>query len=457
MEVEALLESHLAQERAFLVGVELRNQYNPWSVEDSLQELARLATTAGLEVVGYEVQRLDSPNPATYIGTGKVDELKLWQRDLGYNVLLFDDELLPRQQRNLEEELDTKVVDRTALILDIFAQHAHTKEGQLQVELAQLEYRLPRLTRMWTHLARQAGGRAGGAQGGVGVRGPGETQLEIDRREIGRRIARLKEELESVRRHRDMYRKQRRQAGIPTVSLVGYTNAGKSTLLNSLTEAGVPVADQLFATLDPTTRRVELPGGTECLFTDTVGFIQKLPTQLVAAFRATLEEINESDVLLHVVDITHANMLEQADEVERVLETLGANDQPMVVALNKVDKVMDEKAYGLQIDMEAIAAIQASEEIELLLDRYPEATLVSAKWGIGLDQLLERVESVLLQDMVEVDVLIPYRAGDLVDLFHRRGHIRDEDYTEQGTVIRGRLPARLVRHFEAYADGVPSD
>jgi GTP-binding protein HflX len=217
------------------------------------------------------------------------------------------------------------------------------------------------------------------------------------------------------------------------------------------------VADQLFATLDPTTRRVELPGGTECLFTDTVGFIQKLPTQLVAAFRATLEEINESDMLLHVVDITHRNVLEQADEVERVLETLGANNQPMVVALNKVDKVLDEKTYGLQVDTEAILAFQASEDVQLLLDRYPDAVLVSAKWGIGLDGLLERVETVLLQDMVELDVLIPYQAGDLVDLFHRRGQVREEGYTEQGTVIRGRLPARLVRHFEPYVASVPSE
>lgn len=422
-----------------------------------MEELAQLANTAGLKVVGQETQRLGHPKPATYIGSGKVEELKLLQREFDYNVLLFDDELLPRQQRNLEEGLGIKVVDRTALILDIFAQHAHTKEGQLQVELAQLEYRLPRLTRMWTHLARQAGGRAGGAQGGVGVRGPGETQLEVDRREISRKIAKLKDELESVRKHRQMYRERRRRAGIPTVSLVGYTNAGKSTLLNSLTEAGVLVADQLFATLDPTTRRVELSSGIECLFTDTVGFIQKLPTQLVAAFRATLEEINEADVLLHVVDITHRNALEQADEVEKVLEELGANDRPMVVALNKVDKVLDEKSYGLEVDTEQIAAFEASEAVQLLLDRYPEATLASAKWGIGLKRLLEQIEGVLVADMVDLDVLIPYRAGELVNLFHKRGRVETEDYNEHGTLIHGKLPRHLVPHFELYIDGLGPD
>lgn len=369
-------------------------------------------------------------------------------------MLIFDHELSPRQQRNLEEELDIKVVDRTALILDIFAQHARTKEGQLQVELAQLEYRLPRLTRLWTHLARQAGGRAGGAQGGVGVRGPGETQIEVDRREIGRRIAKLKEELESVRTHRKMHRKQRRRAGIPTVSLVGYTNAGKSTLLNSLTGAGVLEADQLFATLDPTTRRVELPGRAECLFTDTVGFIQKLPTQLVAAFRATLEEINESDVLLHIVDITHPNALEQAAEVERVLEDLGAQDSPMVVALNKVDKVLDEKSYGLEVDAEKLSAFEASEPVRLLTAKYPDAVLISAKWGIGMELLLEQVEDVLMRDMIAVDVLIPYQFGELVHLFHEKGSVEEEDFNEQGTLIRGKLPIQLVKHFEPYADGL---
>ena len=436
------------------MGAELKRRHNPWRIEDSVEELARLAETAGLEVAGQAIQRLNRLNPATYIGSGKVEELELMKRELAYDVLVFDDELSPRQQRNLEEELDIKVVDRTALILDIFAQHAHTREGQLQVELAQLEYRLPRLTRMWTHLARQAGGRAGGARGGVGVRGPGETQLEVDRREIGRRIAKLKEQLESVRTHREMYRKQRRRAGIPTVSLVGYTNAGKSTLLNSLTGAGVLEADQLFATLDPTTRRVDLPGGTECLFTDTVGFIQKLPTQLVAAFRATLEEISESEVLLHVIDITHTNSLEQATEVESVLAELGAANSPVVVALNKIDLALGEKSYGLEVGAERLSALAATSAVQQLTNKHPDAVLISAKWGIGMQALLERVESVLTRDMVEISVLIPYEAGELVHLFHERGQVEEENYNEQGTLICGRLPAREVPRFQPYAYGV---
>jgi GTP-binding protein HflX len=415
-----------------------------------LAELARLAETAGLKVVGQATQSLNSLVPATYIGSGKVEELKLLQQDLAYNVLLFDDELSPRQQRNLEKLLDIKVVDRTALILDIFAQHARTREGQLQVELAQLEYRLPRLTRMWTHLARQAGGRAGGTGGGVGLRGPGETQLEVDRREIGRRIAKLKRDLDAVRSHRKRHRKQRKRMGIPTVSLVGYTNAGKSTLLNRLTNAGVLAVDQLFATLDPTTRRVELPGDTECLFTDTVGFIQKLPTQLVAAFRATLEEINESDVLLHVVDITHPNAPEQANAVEIVLEDLGANEHPMVVALNKADRLLQSETDRDADSLDEIFVHRMCENIQLLKDRYPDAILVSAKQGSGLDQLLEHVRDVLTREMVEVKVLIPYRAGDMVQLFHKQGWVEAEDYNEQGTLIRGKLPGRLVQHFSKY-------
>ncbi len=296
-------------ESAILVGIEIKGRHPTWSLEDSLSELERLAETAGLRVVGRMEQRLDRPHPATYIGSGKVEELIALRADTGAQVVVFDEELSPAQQRELERAFanpDVKVLDRTALILDIFAQHAHTREGALQVELAQYEYRLPRLTRAWTHLARQAGGAsARGGAGGVGLRGPGETQLEVDRREIGKRIAHLKRELEEVRKHRAQYRRRRNEEAIPVIALVGYTNAGKSTLLNALTGSDVLTADQLFATLDPTTRRIKLPGGREVLATDTVGFIQKLPTTLVAAFRATLEEIAEADLILHVVDITH--------------------------------------------------------------------------------------------------------------------------------------------------------
>ena len=308
-------------------------------MDDSLTELALLSDTAGLEVVGELTQKLNHPHVETYIGPGKVEELKALAEDSLTQVVIFDDELSPRHQRELEKALGTnmRVLDRTALILDIFAQHANTSAGMLQVELAQYEYYLPRLTRQWTHLARQAGGGGGraGSTGGVGLRGPGETQLEVDRRQIRNRIANLKKQIEKVRAHRERYRAQRKRSRLPTVALVGYTNAGKSTLLNRLAKADVYVADQLFATLDPTTRRVELPGGYQALFTDTVGFIQKLPTTLVAAFHATLEEIAEADLLLHLVDISHPNALNQFEVVQQTLEEIGAGHIPIITALNK--------------------------------------------------------------------------------------------------------------------------
>ncbi|MCK4472522.1 MAG: GTPase HflX, partial [Anaerolineae bacterium] len=324
-----------------------------------------------------------------------------------------------------------KLLDRTALILDIFAQHARTREGALQVELAQYEYRLPRLTRAWTHLARQAGGRAGGALGGVGVRGPGETQLETDRRVIGRRIAQLKRELEEVRAHRGRHRARRRKTGVPTVAIVGYTNAGKSTLLNALSDAGVLVADQLFATLDPTTRRVELPGGGVALFTDTVGFIQKLPTQLVAAFRATLEEVTEADLLLHVLDVTHPQAKRQAEAVRETLEHIGAADRPIISALNKIDR------------------LPTPDGLFPLEARFPNGVFISALTGEGLESLLARIEGELEVQMTWLDVLIPYESGELVALFHRRGLIEQEEHTEAGTRLTGRVPRALVGRFHA--------
>jgi GTP-binding protein HflX len=351
-------------ERAFLIGVELRNDEGLLSMQASLRELALLSKTAGLKVVGHATQRLDHPDPKTFLGSGKVKQVKDLAEDALADIILFDDELSPRHQRELEEIFpgDIRILDRTALILDIFAQHARTREGALQVELAQYEYRLPRLTRAWTHLARQAGGGGGraGAVGGVGLRGPGETQLEVDRRDIDRRITRLRSELEKVRRHRRQYRIRRRKAEIPTVALVGYTNAGKSTLLNKISGADVYVADQLFATLDPTTRRVELSSGQQILMTDTVGFIQKLPTMLVAAFRATLEEITEADLLLHVVDITHRNVLSQAKAVRKTLEDIEGQDLPVVTALNKIDLLSDpDYAFGLVDEFERAVPISA--------------------------------------------------------------------------------------------------
>ena len=292
-------------EKGYLVGINVYQETALLNVDDSLEELALLAKTAGINVVGQASQNVRQINPATFIGTGKIEEIV---EDA--DVVIFDDELSPRHQRELEKRFGEKIrlLDRSALILDIFAQHARTREGALQVELAQYEYRLPRLTRQWTHLARQAGGgSARGGSGGVGLRGPGETQLEVDRREIGRKIIKLKTDLEQVRAHRSLHRDKRRKSGMPLVALVGYTNAGKSTLINALSDSSIYVADQLFATLDPTTRRIELPNRSEILLSDTVGFIQKLPTTLVAAFRATLEEITEADLLLHVVDASHPN------------------------------------------------------------------------------------------------------------------------------------------------------
>ncbi len=435
-ERKRLLPTEAPQERAVLVGVDIRSRRkrSPFTMEESLAELARLAETAGLEVVGTITQRLDRPHPATLIGKGKLEELKALVEATNANVVIFDEELSPRQQRELEEILgeDVKVLDRTALILDIFAQRAQTKEGVLQVELAQYIYRLPRLTRAWTHLARQAGGAAGrGGIGGVGLRGPGETQLEVDRREIKKRIAQLRRELEEVRAHRTRYRKRRQEAEIPVVSLVGYTNAGKSTLLNALTRAQVYADDKLFATLDPTTRRVVLPGGQEILISDTVGFIQKLPTQLVAAFRATLEEILDADVLVHVVDITHSAFLNQVDTVERVLKDLGAADIPVVMALNKIDAL-------------------PPEELEKRLAYFPEGVPISALKGWGLEELLSRIEETLQARLIPVHVLIPYDKADLVALFHRSGIVEDERYTSKGTWIVGRVPPHVAAQVAPY-------
>ncbi len=416
------------QKRALLIGVEVKQSRPLLNVEESMAELARLADTAGVQVVGEISQRVDRIHPATFIGSGKAAEVRLLAEEAEAELVIFDDELSPRHQRELQEVLGegALLLDRTALILDIFAQHAHTREGQLQVELAQLEYRLPRLTRMWTHLARQAGGRAGGSHGGVGLRGPGETQLEVDHRIISQRIDRLKAEIEKVRAHRGRYRARRRRSAIPVVAIVGYTNAGKSTLLNHLSGATVRTGDKLFATLDPTTRRVRLPSGHEALFTDTVGFIQKLPTTVVVAFQATLEEITEADLLLHIVDASHPQAAAQVEAVEETLAELEIDTIPTIIALNKIDLLDGGK---LSVDYEGASAI-------------------SALTGTGMRELLERTDRELSSTWVRIDVVIPYQQGALTALFHEQGIVEQETHTDAGVRILGKVPGRLAYRFQ---------
>jgi len=417
--------------------VEVHGREGLFSVQDSLDELEQLAHTAGVEVVGRETQRLATINPATYIGSGKVEEIKALRQELGYDLLLFDEKLSPAQLRNLEEALEVKVLDRTALILDIFALHARTKEGALQVELAQYTYRLPRLTRQWTHLSRQT-------VGGVGLRGPGETQLETDRREIGHRIAQLRQEIEQVRQQRSLQRRRRRRAGMPVIAIVGYTNAGKSTLLNRISGADVLVADQLFATLDPTTRKVALPSGKEVLFTDTVGFIQKLPTELVAAFHATLEEVQEADILLHVVDISDRNLMQKVQAVEEVLGDLEADDKPAIVALNKVDLVDPDAELQESANHHETRLAMRHNMLGELHANYAHVVPVSAEQGVGMEELLGAVEQLLVEQMVEMEVVIPYSAGELLSLWHKQGVIDEQRYQQGGIRVRGKLPRWMV-------------
>jgi len=433
---ETVRTERLKSDRALLVGVDLFYEDNLLSLENSLAELRRLADTAGFQIAGQVTQKLDHPNPKTFIGSGKAKEVKRIVHELEVEVVLFDDELSPRHQRELEEILgeEIRVIDRTALILDIFAQHAQTREGALQVELAQYEYRLPRLTRAWTHLVRQAGGGGGrtGGTAGVGLRGPGETQLEADRREIRRRISHLRQELEKVRAHRKRYRSRRKESKIPVVSLVGYTNAGKSTLLNQLSDANVYVANKLFATLDPTTRRVELPDGSPTLFTDTVGFIQKLPTTLVAAFRATLEEIAEADLLLHVLDITHPQVQKHAEAVHQTLVEIHADHIPVIPVLNKIDRLTHP------------------DQARRNLDSFPNAVAVSALHGDGIGDLLQTVKNRLYESYEPVLVELPYNKGELISLFHEEGHIEQLENKYQGVFIQGRIPLRHVAKYKPY-------
>ncbi|MCE7927160.1 MAG: GTPase HflX [Dehalococcoidia bacterium] len=362
-------------DRAYLVAADTRGALLP--VAESLGELAELARTAGAEVAGSTSQRLDHPHVATYVGKGKVEEVREAAHEAGANVVIFDDELSPSQQRNLERALGMKVIDRTALILDIFATRAQTREGRLQVALAQMQYLLPRLAGQWSHLERM--------EGAIGTRGPGETQIETDRRLIRSRISKIRRDLESVRQQRSLYRRQRQRAGMPVVALVGYTNAGKSTLMRALSGADVLAENRLFATLDPVTRRLRLPTGETVLLTDTVGFIQKLPTELVAAFRATLEELEEADLLLHVLDVAHPSSSEHARTVEATLSELGVAGKPILLALNKVDLLLNEDGSRVTTYAGAKAALASAGRSAR------GGVPVSAQNRWGLDELLQRI------------------------------------------------------------------
>lgn len=419
-----------------------------FSLEESMKEMKELIKTAGLECVGEITQRLQEVNPKTYIGSGKVLEANDLLHEHDSCTIVFDAELSPGQQKSLEnafnkkvlqndfmgseQEGEIKVIDRTALILDIFAQHAKTREGKLQVDLALHEYRKPRLTRMWTHLERQSGA------GGVGLRGPGESQLEIDKRLVRDRIIVLKRKIDDVQKQRDMHRRGRSRTGLPVLALVGYTNAGKSTLLNYLTRAGVMAESMLFATLDPTTRKVKLPGyktHPEVLLTDTVGFIQKLPTHLVAAFRATLEEVREADVLLHVIDVSNPTWEKQEKAVRTVLAEIDAGDKPLVRVFNKIDLIPPDDAEDLRYE----AAMSKS------------SVAVSSLRGDGMQDFVAVVEDALSDLLVPIEVEIPYNKGDEMNLIHEVGNVETIDYREKGTYVVGRVPKAVANRLECYS------
>ena len=414
------------RQRALLVGTGIGTR-DAEAAQASLDELALLVDTAGADPVELVLQRRDTPDPATYIGSGKAKELQELADTLDVDLVVFDDELTPAQQRNLEKLFKVDVVDRVALILDIFAQHARSQEGMVQVELAQLRYRLPRLRGRGLQLSQQGAG--GGARGGlVGNRGPGETQLEVDRRRIQTRIARLERALDTLAKNRDTQRKSRRRSARSTVALVGYTNAGKSTLLNRLTDADVLVEDRLFSTLDPTTRRLRLPGGETVLASDTVGFVQRLPHQLVESFQSTLEEVVDADLLVHVVDASFPDAEDQIDAVRKVLREIGADHVPELLVLNKAD-------------------IATADDVKLLLTVHPQAVVVSAVTGEGVSVLLDTLAARLRALAPIVELLVPYERGDVVAALHREGEVLVEVHAEGGSRLRARLPAPAVTRF----------
>ena len=408
------------REKIVLVGVTIPPA-TAEETEDHLSELSLLVDTAGADEAARVIQRRDAPDPATYVGKGKAEELRELSLAVDADTVVFDDELSPAQSRNLEKILGRTAIDRTAVILDIFAQNARTQEGRAQVELAQLRYRLPRLRGRGKALSQQAGG--------IGTRGPGETQLEVDRRRLVRRVTKLEADLRELTKNRRTQRKARARSRLSSVSLVGYTNAGKSTLLNALTDAAVLVEDRVFATLDPRTRRLELPGGETVLLSDTVGFVRKLPHQLVEAFRSTLEVVNEADLLIHVVDSSALHPEEQIDAVRAVLAEIGADRVPELLAFNKADLVPDARR---------------------LAERYPGAVTISAKTGDGLDDLLRSVADRLRALAQVVELVVPYDRGDILAAVHREGEVLVERHTETASELRVRVDAAGAARFREF-------
>lgn len=422
-EVEGLHNEH--RDRAVLVGVDMGR--HDWPIEESLAELGRLAETAGSDVVGQVTQKLERLNPRSFVGSGKAQEIEALTQDPGADTVIFDDNLSPSQQANLEDLIpNARILDRTALILDIFAMHAESREGKLQVELARLEYVLPRLRGMWGHLEAERLG------GGKGTRfGAGESQLEVDRRMTRRRIADLKRELKQVSSTRETQRKSRNTSGVFRVALVGYTNAGKSTLLNAITGADVLVEDMLFATLDSTTRRFTLPEGREITLTDTVGFINKLPHGLVEAFKSTLDEVGEADLLIHVIDGSHSQAEPQMRAVDEVLQEIGAHKTPRLLVVNKIDAMIPEHVAGM-------------------LARHPDSVGVSGATGSGIEGLLMRLAAEASRDSQTLTVLVPYTRGEMVQMAHERTQVISEHHTSEGTQLVLRVPAELVERFASF-------
>jgi GTP-binding protein HflX len=424
--LRALIETRTTRtERVFLVGVELKTEQGGGSTRETLDELSELVETAGGVVTGEGVQKLVTPNAGTYIGKGKAEDFAAWCKENQVDTIVFDDELTPAQSRNLEKIFECKVLDRTALILDIFAQRARTREGKLQIELAQLEHLLPRLTRYWTHLSRQ--------KGGIGMRGgEGESQLEADRRKTQERIDKITDELEIVRRQRSTQRASRQRQQWPLASIVGYTNAGKSTLLNHLTGAAVLAEDKLFATLDPTTRRLRLPTNQNVLLTDTVGFIRKLPHDLVEAFKATLEEVVQADLLLHVVDASHPLAEEHIDAVNAVLREIGAEGKPVLMVLNKVD------------------LLPPGAVLARFLERHPHAAVISAKTGAGIPELMAELGVALRPIREFLELAVPHERSDIIARLHEVGQVVERDYEGESARFKVRIPPHLHHEFQKF-------